>query len=98
MPDGIVAVVLTRIRLEYTGTSAHLVLTAPQDLLNLLTVTQAITASSMEGMNVYFGRNIYWLRFSLGQALFVFLPPTPLSQNTISSFFHYQVIQMVATS
>ena len=53
MPDGIVAVVLTRIRLEYTGTSVHPAHTAPQDLLNLLTVTQAITASSMEGIQIY---------------------------------------------
>ena len=50
MRDGIVAVVLTLIRLEYTETSAHPAHTVPQDLLNLLTVTQAITASSMEGI------------------------------------------------
>ena len=53
MRDGIVAVVLTLIRLEYTETSAHPAHTVPQDLLNLLTVTQAITASSMEGIQIY---------------------------------------------
>ena len=53
MRDGIVSVVLTQTRLEYTGMNAHLALTAPQDLLNLLTVTQAITASSMEGIQIY---------------------------------------------
>ena len=53
MRDGIVAVVLTLIRLDFTGMSVHPALTAPQDLLNLLTVTQAITASSMEGIQIY---------------------------------------------